>query len=112
MKKRILLLLTLLVTLNSFAQIEEPVEWSTSVEKISETKYKLITKIAHFQWGSLCISTTLYITRFMTLSYLYLLLVFRKSPSDPRVIRRICSIIKQGEIVILPIRTFLRQFKY
>jgi thiol:disulfide interchange protein DsbD len=44
MKKRILLLLTLLVTLNSFAQIEEPVEWSTSVEKISETKYKLITK--------------------------------------------------------------------
>ena len=44
MKKKILLLLTLLVTLNSFAQIVDPVEWSTSVEKISETKYKLITK--------------------------------------------------------------------
>ena len=44
MKKRVLLLLTLLVTLNSFSQIVDPVEWSTSVEKISETTYKLITK--------------------------------------------------------------------
>ena len=44
MKKKVLLLLMLLLTLNSFSQILDPVEWSTSVEKISETKYKLITK--------------------------------------------------------------------
>ncbi len=43
MKKKVLLLLVLLVSLNSFSQILDPVEWSTSVEKISETKYKLIT---------------------------------------------------------------------
>ncbi len=44
MKKKVLLLLTLLVTLNSFSQILDPVDWSTSVEKISDTTYKLITK--------------------------------------------------------------------
>ena len=44
MKKKVLLLLMLLLTLNSFSQILDPVEWSTSVEKISDTKYKLITK--------------------------------------------------------------------
>jgi thiol:disulfide interchange protein DsbD len=44
MKKKVLLLLTLFLTLNSFSQILDPVDWSTSVEKISETKYKLITK--------------------------------------------------------------------
>ena len=43
MKNKILVLLTLFLTLNSFSQIVDPVEWSTSVEKISETKYKLIT---------------------------------------------------------------------
>jgi len=46
MKKKVLVLLTIFVTLNSFSQIVDPVEWSTSVEKISETKYKLITKAA------------------------------------------------------------------
>ncbi|MBL4642451.1 MAG: thiol:disulfide interchange protein, partial [Flavobacteriaceae bacterium] len=44
MKKKVLLLLTLLLTLNSFSQILDPVDWSTSVEKISDTTYKLITK--------------------------------------------------------------------
>jgi thiol:disulfide interchange protein len=44
MKKIILVLLTIFLTLNSFSQVLEPVDWSTSVEKISETKYKLITK--------------------------------------------------------------------
>ncbi len=44
MKKKVLLLLTLLFTLHSFSQIVDPVEWSTSVEKLSETSYKLITK--------------------------------------------------------------------
>lgn len=46
MKKRILVLLTIFLTFNSFSQIVDPVDWSTSVEKISETKYKLITKAA------------------------------------------------------------------
>lgn len=44
MKKSIFLLLTLFVTLQSFSQILDPVDWSTSVEKVSETQYKLITK--------------------------------------------------------------------
>jgi thiol:disulfide interchange protein DsbD len=44
MKKGILVLLTIFLTFNSFSQIVDPVDWSTSVEKISETKYKLITK--------------------------------------------------------------------
>ena len=44
MKKRVLLLLTVLLSFASFSQILDPVDWSTSVEKISETKYKLITK--------------------------------------------------------------------
>lgn len=44
MKNRLLVLITLLFTLSSFSQILDPVEWSTSIEKISDTKYKLITK--------------------------------------------------------------------
>jgi thiol:disulfide interchange protein DsbD len=44
MKKSIFLLLTLFVTLQSFSQIVDPIDWSTSVEKVSETQYKLITK--------------------------------------------------------------------
>jgi len=44
MKYKLLLLLTFFFTLQSFSQILDPVDWSTSVEKISDTKYKLITK--------------------------------------------------------------------
>ncbi len=46
MKNKLLLLVTLFLTLNSFSQIVDPVDWTTSVEKISETQYKLITKAA------------------------------------------------------------------
>jgi thiol:disulfide interchange protein DsbD len=46
MKKKGILLLTLFLTLHGFSQILDPVAWSTSVEKISETTYKLITKAA------------------------------------------------------------------
>ena len=44
MKNRLLVLIALLFTLSSFSQILDPVEWSTSVEKVSENQYKLITK--------------------------------------------------------------------
>lgn len=43
MKKTILILM-LVYCSNMFSQILEPVKWSTSIEKLSETKYKLITK--------------------------------------------------------------------
>ena len=42
--KKILLLLTLLVSTVSFSQILDPVDWSTSIEKISETEYDLVIK--------------------------------------------------------------------
>ena len=41
--KHILLVIVALLTLNAFSQIIEPVKWSTSVEKISETEYLLIS---------------------------------------------------------------------
>ena len=44
MKNRLLVLIALLFTLSSFSQILDPVEWSTSVEKVSENQYRLITK--------------------------------------------------------------------
>ncbi len=43
--KKILIVLVLSIYSNAFSQIFEPVKWSTSVEKISETKYKLISKV-------------------------------------------------------------------
>ena len=44
MKKIIVILLTLLVNVTATGQIFNPIEWSTKVEKISESKYKLITE--------------------------------------------------------------------
>ncbi len=41
--KKIILAILLLVNATSFSQVFEPVKWSTSVEKISETEYNLIT---------------------------------------------------------------------
>lgn len=45
-KYKILLLIVLLVSINAFSQIYEPVTWSTSVEKISENEFILIAKAA------------------------------------------------------------------
>ena len=44
MRKIVLLLLGLLINLTVTAQIFNPITWKTSVEKISESKYKLITE--------------------------------------------------------------------
>lgn len=44
MKKLTLLFLLLVSGVLSYGQIFEPVEWETSVEKISDTEYKLISK--------------------------------------------------------------------
>ncbi len=44
MKKLLSLLSLLLIFTASYAQIYDPVEWSTSVEKISDTEYDLIVK--------------------------------------------------------------------
>ncbi|WP_034041708.1 protein-disulfide reductase DsbD family protein [Wocania ichthyoenteri] len=40
--KKLVLILVLTLGFNAFSQILEPVEWSTSVEKVSETEYELI----------------------------------------------------------------------
>ena len=42
--KKIFLLLTLLISTVSFSQILDPVEWSTSVEQVSDTEYDLVIK--------------------------------------------------------------------
>ncbi len=42
--KNIVLLLTLAVSLSAYSQILEPVKWATSVEKISDTEFKLVSK--------------------------------------------------------------------
>ncbi len=42
--KKLFVILLLAITTNSFSQILEPVKWSTSVKKISDTEYQLITK--------------------------------------------------------------------
>ncbi len=44
MKKLAILLLFLLLVNTAFSQILDPVEWKTSVEKVSDIEYKLITK--------------------------------------------------------------------
>ena len=40
--KKILLLLTLILSFNAFSQIHKPVKWTTSVVAVSDTKYDLI----------------------------------------------------------------------
>ncbi|TWO32808.1 DUF255 domain-containing protein [Seonamhaeicola sediminis] len=42
--KKLLTCLLFLCSINSFSQILEPVKWSTSVEKVSDTEYVLISK--------------------------------------------------------------------
>jgi thiol:disulfide interchange protein DsbD len=42
--KNLLLVIVLIFSINIYSQILDPVKWTTSVEKVSETKYKLITK--------------------------------------------------------------------
>jgi thiol:disulfide interchange protein DsbD len=42
--KNLILSLIILFSFNVYSQILDPVKWSTSVEKVSETEYKLITK--------------------------------------------------------------------
>ena len=41
--KKIILLILLTFTLGMFSQIEDPIKWSTDVEKISDTEYQLVT---------------------------------------------------------------------
>lgn len=41
--KKLVLVLVLTFSFNAFSQIFEPVKWSTSVEKLSESEYKLIS---------------------------------------------------------------------
>ena len=40
--KKLFLILVLAISFNGFSQILEPVRWSTSVEKISDSEYELI----------------------------------------------------------------------
>lgn len=41
--KKIILIFTLVISSNVFAQIHDPVKWTTSVNMISETEYELVT---------------------------------------------------------------------
>ena len=42
--KNLVIILALLIGANIFAQIHDPVKWSTSVKSVSETEYELIVK--------------------------------------------------------------------
>lgn len=42
--KKIIFVFAFLLSLSTYSQILEPVKWSTSVEKVSDTEYKLIAK--------------------------------------------------------------------
>lgn len=42
--KKLVLIFALILSANVFAQIHDPVKWATSIEKISDTEYKLISK--------------------------------------------------------------------
>ena len=42
--RNVILSFIILFGFNSYSQILEPIKWSTSIEKVSETEYKLITK--------------------------------------------------------------------
>ncbi|PKH50480.1 thiol:disulfide interchange protein [Tenacibaculum sp. Bg11-29] len=53
MKKIFILLLSLVINLTANSQIFNPITWKTSVEKISESKFKLITKATIEQGWSL-----------------------------------------------------------
>ena len=50
MFKKIILLLILALPFSGISQVLDPVEWSTSVEKISESEYNLITT-ANIEYG-------------------------------------------------------------
>jgi len=51
MKNIILFVLALTITTNVFCQIYDPVKWTTSTEKISETEYELVaTATIEGQW--------------------------------------------------------------
>lgn len=43
MKEKLLILLALLITCTSLSQIHDPVSWKTSVVKLSDTDYELIS---------------------------------------------------------------------
>ena len=43
MKKIIFIILSFLLITTSFSQVKNPVKWQTSVEKISETEFNLIS---------------------------------------------------------------------
>ena len=51
--KKIIIALVVLFSANVFAQIHDPVKWSTSVEKISDTEYTLIST-ATIESGDRC----------------------------------------------------------
>lgn len=53
MKKIFILLLSLVINLTANSQIFNPIKWKTSVEKISESKFKLITEATIEQGWSL-----------------------------------------------------------
>jgi thiol:disulfide interchange protein DsbD len=53
MKKIFILLFSLVVNLTGNSQVFNPITWKTSVEKISESKYKLITEATIEQGWSL-----------------------------------------------------------
>ena len=42
--KRLLLLIALILSVNAFSQILNPVKWTATIEKVSDTQYKLISK--------------------------------------------------------------------
>ena len=42
--KKFVLIIALILSANVFAQIHDPVKWTTSIEKISDTEYNLISK--------------------------------------------------------------------
>ncbi|MEP1487739.1 MAG: hypothetical protein ABJL44_08200 [Algibacter sp.] len=44
--KKLILLVTLLFFTMGNSQILDPVKWETSVEKVSDIKYKLISKVS------------------------------------------------------------------
>jgi thiol:disulfide interchange protein len=42
--KKLILIIALVFSVISYSQIEDPVKWTTSVEKVSDTEYKLVSK--------------------------------------------------------------------
>jgi thiol:disulfide interchange protein DsbD len=49
--KNLIIIIALVFSANLFAQIHDPVKWSTSVEKISDTEYELVaTAVIQGEW--------------------------------------------------------------